>query len=302
MAERAPDAVLEQAVSAYLAGDGATAAGARYGVSQSRLRRVLQERNQWRDKAADYALRAQKLSRDIRSLPDEEIAARFLAGESVNALAEAYSVARNVIDRRLRSQGVDPRGQDEANRLSMSRRSPEENARNTAAAHDAVRGVKRTEKELILRAQVREASVEWQADHVSAYELQFARWMRTRGIPLTPQKAIGPYNVDFTCGRVAIEIHGGAWHGYGEHRERAPERFRYILTAGWNIAIVWAGARRVPLTAASADVVGEFIWATQQDALHGRHLVVWGDGEVVPSEGFGLEDLAAIPTRLAAGL
>lgn len=235
-------------------------------------------------------------------LPDAEIVARFGAGESTNALAKSYGVSRQVIDRRLRAAGVEPRSQAEANRLSVSKRSPEENARNAVAAHDAVRGKKRTEAEMLLRAQVRERSYAWKEDHTSALELRFARWLTALDVPFVPQKAIGPYNVDLACAGVAVEIHGGAWHGYGEHRERAPERYRHILSAGWNLAIVWAGARRVPMTSASADVVADFVRRATRDALRGQHLVVWGDGEIVPSDSFGLEDLAAIPTRLVAGL
>lgn len=230
-------------------------------------------------------------------LPDAEIVARFTAGESTNALARSYSVSRQAIDRRLRAAGVEPRRQVEANRLSVSQRTPEENARNVAAAHDAVRGMKRTSAEMLLRAQVRERSQAWKDDHTSALELRFGRWLDERGVPYIRQKAIGPYNVDFACDHVAVEIHGGAWHGYGEHRERAPERFRHILSAGWNLAIVWAGARRVPMTSASADVVAEFVELITRDHAQGRHLVVWGDGEVVPSSGFGLEELAEIPRR-----
>lgn len=230
-------------------------------------------------------------------LPDAEIVARFRSGESTNALAKSYGVSRQVIDRRLRAAGVEPRSQTQANRLAVSQRSPEENARNAAAAHDAVRGKKRTEAEMLLRAQVRERSHAWKEDHTSALELRFARWLTALDFPFVPQKAIGPYNVDLACAGVAVEIHGGAWHGYGEHRERAPERYRHILSAGWNLAIVWAGARRVPMTSASADVVAEFIRRTTRDALRGRHLVVWGDGQIVPSEGFDLHALAKLPPR-----
>lgn len=230
-------------------------------------------------------------------LPDAEIVRRHSAGESVNSLAKQYGVSRPTIERRLRAAGVSPRSVIEANRLLASQRTPEEHARNAEAAHAAVRGMKRTEAEMLLRAQVRERSQAWKEDHTSALELQFGRWLDEREVRYIQQKAIGPYNVDFACGPVAVEINGGAWHGYGEHRERAPERYRHILTAGWNLAIVWAGARRVPLTRGSADVVADFVEQSGWDSVRGEHLVVWGDGQVVPSAGFGLDDLAVIPPR-----
>lgn len=267
-----------------------------HGTDPSRLRAVLVERGLMRSKSDDYAARAKKMSRDVLALPVEEIVTRFQAGESTNALAKSYGVARHAIDRRLRAAGIEPRGQVDANRLSFSTRSPDEIRRNIAAAQDAVRGVKRSPEEMIRRAQVRERSPRWIADHTSALEMQFGRWLDERGVSYVPQKAVGPYNIDFACGAVAVEINGGAWHGYGEHRERAPERYRHILTAGWNLVIVWAGARRIPLTSASADAVVEFI-RDADPLLRGQHRVIWGDGVEVPSDGFDLEALADLPDR-----
>ncbi|MEI6180242.1 MAG: hypothetical protein WCP31_05775 [Chloroflexales bacterium] len=120
-------------------------------------------------------------------LPDAEIIARYMTGESEKSLAEAFDVSRQVIRARLRLANVPIRSPLEANRLLAQSRTPEEHKHNTKAAHQASRGREHTVEEKTRRAQTRQA----RQTHTSPYELLFKEWLQSRGIETIPQQAIG---------------------------------------------------------------------------------------------------------------
>jgi hypothetical protein len=175
----------------------------------------------------------------------KEIITRYNRGESENALALSLGVSRSVIRRVLLAHEVRPRDSTVANRLMMKSRTPEENQRNTAAAHVAARNHVHTLEEKTKRAATRELK----QLHTSPNELYLAELLHKQGFESTPQKAIGVYNCDIAVGNVAIEIYGGVWHSSGSHAARSDERFRYIFDNGWRVAIIWVDERRYPLNA-----------------------------------------------------
>jgi hypothetical protein len=80
--------------------------------------------------------------RDRKTLPDSQICARYIAGESEIALAREYNVDRRTIRKRLLENGVEPRGRSAAMFMRMKRASPEERQRIALAANVALRGTK----------------------------------------------------------------------------------------------------------------------------------------------------------------
>lgn len=293
----APAHHVDNAVAEYVTGISCQVAAARHGVSQSRLRSTLRERGLWRDKAARYATSAAKTSTTNAAksgIPSEEIVSRYIAGESSNALATAYGVSRRAIDYRLNTAGVARRGCGDANRLMMSTRTPEENARNISAAQHAVRGMTRTMDDLTRTAATREARQIGVSDH----EVTLAGALRGQGLTVTPQKAIGPYNVDLATGTVAVEVFGGGWHAHGRHRERTPKRMRYILDQGWNLVIVWASLNRWPVSSGARDYIVTFDELTRRDpSVRGEYRVIWGDGKDSTAQCENVDDLAVKPSR-----
>lgn len=219
---------------------------------------------------------------------------RYAAGESVNALAASLGVTRAYVGRVLDDAGVERRGSAGANRLMMQTRTPEENRRNAAAAHQAVRGRKRSIAERSKGAQTRERL----QTHVSDHERWLAEQLRQRGLDVVPQKAVGPYNVDVATGTVAVEVFGGGWHAYGMHRARGPERLRYILDQGWNLVIVWTSASRWAFTDAATDYIVAFAEeASRNPSMRGEYRVIWGDGKPAPADSLDVDDLTLKPTR-----
>lgn len=176
-----------------------------------------------------------------KDLNIDDIRRAYDSGDSVLKMSKDFSVSRPVILRRLAEMGVAVRSRSEANRIRMSRLSPADRSDLARAAHDAVRGVKRSDEEILKRSAAREAVVAGS----SQLEDAFAGFLADRGIEFVRQKAIGKYNVDFalTSCPVAVEIFGGGWHNSGRHASRHPERIEYLLSQSWSIVIIWATTR-----------------------------------------------------------
>lgn len=288
---------LEDAISAYLAGEGCEIASRRHGVSADRLRSALVDRGLWRSREEQARLRAEATGRALLAksrLPDEEIIERYERGETVNALAIAYRVSRRAIDYRLKSAGVPIRGSAEVNRAMAKARTPEENKRIMKAAQAATRGVPISMERKCKTAATREH----RQTHVSEHERQLAQQLRERGLDVIAQKAIGPYNVDVATGTVAVEVFGGGWHAYGMHRKRTPDRLRYILDQGWTLVIVWASANRWPIGPGACDYIAALAQQASRDpSLSGQYRVIWGDGKDATIPGLDVDNLARIPSR-----
>lgn len=279
VARKAPPESVDNAVADYVAGESCEVCARRHRVSESRLRGILRDRGVWRSPAERRKLGSIKLSAARRTrLPDDEIAARYQAGESENSIAKSLGISRGAIRTRLIDAEVPIRGTAEANRLMMAARTPEENRLNTAAAHQAVRGRKSSFDERCRRAKLNEERVAGQVE----VERTLSALLAERGIETIPQKAIGPYNVDLGAAPVAVEVFGGTWHLSGRHAARATERFRYILDQGWNVIIVWVDGRRWPLSSDGADDVASFIEQARRDpSTVSKYRVIRGDGEFV---------------------
>ena len=132
------------------------------------------------------------------------------------------------------------RSLSEANQLMMSKRTTEENIRNSAAAHDAVRGKTYTHEESCRRAISRQNN--FTVSKLSPYERAIAKELSLHGIKFIPQKAIDKYNVDFAVfDSIALEIFGGGWHSGGYHRSVFDERSKKIFDCGYTMVICWVG-------------------------------------------------------------
>ena len=287
---------LEDAIHAYESGDGGCRAVAKmFNIPEKRLRDTLVERGTFLagkgNRTATLQGEATRLL--LSGLPTGDICDAYLAGVSENELAKTHGIPRTKVGTILRYAGIPRRDQATANRLMVAARTPEENVRNTEAAHAAVRGVKHTWDRRCASAQRRHGQ-----PPAVATELLYAAWLRLRGIATVPQHAIGPYNCDLGAEPVAVEIFGGNWHGHGKHAAKFAERGHYILDQGWALVIVWVDQVKQCLTEASADYLAAFVEEARRDpSLRGQYRVVWGDGEEVPTAGKQLDDFASVPPR-----
>jgi very-short-patch-repair endonuclease len=186
----------------------------------------------------------------------DDLRSAYDSGESVKGIADRLGVSRPVIIRRLNEIGIQPRTSSEAMYIRMANTSPEGRLRLAQAAHAAVRGKPKTFEQKCKNA----ASRELRGGFDSAYESAMFHWLTERGLTITPQKAIGPYNVDLAIdeSRIAVEIFGGNWHSTGHHAARFRHRTDYILGQDWIPVYIWAStgwAGKLEFTEASADYV-----------------------------------------------
>lgn len=216
-------------------------------------------------------------------MPDDpdDIARRYLAGESEKALAEALGVSRTPVRRFLLDRGLATRGRSDAMRARMASLSASERIDLTAAAHATVRGRKASEAELAKRALTREGRL---SKNVSTAERSLMSMLRSRGISgITFQKAIGKYNADLATGSVAVEILGGSWHRSKKHGER----LRYLLNAGWDVIFVWVDGIHYPLRPEAAEYIVAHLQFRQANPSARRcYRVIRGTGEYLAGAEF----------------
>lgn len=270
---------LDRAVELYVSGKTGAEVAESCGVPPSVLSRELRKRG--------IPARTNKAR-----LPAADIAAAYLGGESELSLAQRYQISRDAIRRTLLESEtpIRDRGQAQANRLAKLSR--EERLRLAQAAHNATRGREVPAEELCRRAQQREQTL----SHASQREFEFGKYLRRRGVAVAPQKAVGPYNIDFAVGSVAVEILGGNWHAYKpEHAQRTP----YILNAGWHMLFIWE-IKRAPLCVEAAEYA--ISWgqqASRDPAAVRQYRVIRGDGKLVASGSADDEHFPLIPPSVS---
>jgi len=290
---------LDHAIAAYLSGDAYKSASREFKVGQKQLRNALVTQGLWRSAAESRQIAARKMAATLVSASPiadrtDELATLYLNGMSVKALAERYGVSRTVISHRLWHAGIEARNRSESMLTRMAQTTPEERRRLASAAHAATRGRVVSEAEKIKRAKTRQE----RGTHTSKQELLLAGWLRDRGVEAIPQFAIGPYNADLGTEAVAVEIYGGGWHSAGDHAQRSPQRFRYLLDRGLTIVVIWTDKRRYPLGIEAADYVAALIKQASGDpSMRGKYWVIRGDGQEVAAGETDVDHLTLKPAN-----
>lgn len=210
----------------------------------------------------------------------DDICRRYIAGESEQKIAKDFGFDRQVIQRVLRENGIPRRSMSAAQQIKNARMSPEDRARQTAAAHEAAKGRKATLQERIQRAQ----TIEQRQLHTTPAETQLA--IRLSALfDVTQQKAVGKYNIDIALNEppVAVELFGGSWHQSGNHIARFHERVKYLLNSGWSVLIVWVDGLRYPLSVGCDKYVIRFANELRGNpSAISQYRVILGNGDTAP--------------------
>lgn len=269
-------------VDLYKAGLSAPRIAVAYGVSASVVRRHLT--------SAGLTLTGNRL------IFDEAAALRaFQEGSSVKAVAERFGVQRNTITKLLHKHGITPRSRRDAMLLRMAQATPEERLRLTEAAHAARRGRSVPEQARIRIAEGRERA----KAHASDDARLLAGCIEALNIPVTLEKAVGPYNIDIAFNEcpVAVEIQGGNWHAHGRHGARIAERREYILSRGWHLVEIWrlSDYRTRPMQAMAHQLITMAKGFRLDPSGRGEHRVIRGDGQPLAAlKSYGY-DVAPVP-------
>lgn len=240
-----------------------------------------------------------KPKRRLRVANPDGIIAAYASGIPEQQIAKDSGCSRCVIARLLTERGIQRRDVSQANTIRMQRMTPAERIALTAAAHDAVRGHPASADSKIKRA-LTESVV---GNHIVPVESDLAVWLRQRGLSVSQQFAVGPYNLDVAINAppIAIEIYGGGWHAYGSHLARHFERVKYLLDRGWSVVIVWVDGRRYPLRESVCDYLVALTDELRQDpSTPCQYRVILGDGQLASVRRTHLNDRAAIE-RLRSG-
>lgn len=258
-------AKLDHAIQLYLAGEPVEKIPTATGVSLTRFHRERIARG--------------IPSRKRRDLPVAQIAAAYSSGTSELALARQYGVARNVIATRLIEAGVERRQPSEAGALRAEQMTPAERRAQTAAANRAARMRRTPQIDKFRTALTRERRGEFDSDG----ERTLANMLSDLTVSVTPQRAIGPYNVDLAIPPVAVEVLGGGWHALKTaHAERTP----YILDEGWHLVMVWDYEGRSTLGPGAAEYVVAFAEQVRWNPpATCQYRVITGQGEVLTACG-----------------
>lgn len=206
-------------------------------------------------------------------LPEAEIIAAYLAGESEMALAQKYGVSRRAISRRLLANGITRRTISEANQQRMAELTEAERKALTQKANRARRGTPMRPESHQRRAITDQKSM----CYATADERQMAHWLESAGLLVTPQLAVGAYNIDVAIHAPAIAVE---LRSRNEFPSNHWKRSEYLFNHGWAICYAFVSARDYPLTKAAADNI--VTWAEElrsHPSSVRQHRVIRGDGK-----------------------
>ena len=215
-------------------------------------------------------------------VPDiDNLIRRYIAGESEKQLALIVGISRGCFRNQLLKHGVKPRGRSESMSERMRQSTPEERQRISAAAHDAVRGRKRSIEDLHARALSRQRTLSQASDA----EFELAGMLKVYGVNFIQQLAVGPYNIDIAINEtpIAVEVMG---HGNKRMTKSVrgighAERIEYLFNAGWNVVIVAIDSLKNRLTPRAADYIFAFMQELSINPTAPRqYRVIRGNGEL----------------------
>ena len=169
----------------------------------------------------------------------DDIINLYKKGTSENKISTMCGRSRRYVRRILSDAGVPVRSVKDANALYVLSLSAKEKAYKASFAQSAVRGKKRSHKELLERARTRENNPVF---NVSRYEIDIAAEMLKRKIKFIPQKQFDIYNVDFYIeNKIVLEVFGGGWHGSSEkHIDNFKRKSRHLFDLGIPIVVCWS--------------------------------------------------------------
>lgn len=220
--------------------------------------------------------------------PDvDDLIRDYLAGQSEKALAYQRGVSRSVVRRWLKARGVQPRGRSDAEKVKWSAMGPEARRQQVAAAHDAVRGSKRSEAQLS-----KSARTLYMRRHVRGRAGSDAGNLRDAllllGVATDQEYPWGRYNLDLAVPELRVAIEVVSHYPNARYVPTLRERTKQLLGSGWFVVFVdlargpSRSATRLPDVAQT--VVSWVQRARSDESLNGQYLVIGRQGE--PTSGF----------------
>ena len=163
--------------------------------------------------------------------------------------------------------------------VRMERTSPEERARLARAANTARRGSTDDPASVARRVTARAIGLSTSFAVSCAEEDALSQLLGARQIVHQRQVAVDSYNLDFTVGPIAVEVHRSSNYPFAS--ARLCHRTEYLLRLGWDVLYLWLTEAR-PITDGGVDQVVAYAQRSQRHPSAIRECwVVRGGGEYV---------------------
>lgn len=232
------------------------------------------------------------MSRIKISIDLDDLVRQYESGVSENELAKRLGIDRSSVRSRLIERNVSVRNQHQAETIKWSQMTADQRVHQVAAAHVAAKGRKISRSVLERKARtIQEKGI------LNTNERPLFNILSEAGFHIIPQMAIGTYNIDLALDedRIAIEIFGGGFHGYGNHARRFFKRSKYLFNRGWSLFIIWIDPIQHPLGIGVLNNIRAFVQSVRNNPSPvGKYGVIWGDGKIVARTGHYFNDDAAI--------
>lgn len=169
---------------------------------------------------------------------DRQIIYYYQRGVASYLIAKKFKVSNTYVRKLLERNNIKLRGHDITNKVSASRRTPEENKRITQAAAKANLGTTHTPVHRSRLALSRQQNPV--IDPV--YEQPLLNYFEKHGIVAVPQKAFYKYNVDLYLPKenIVIEIFGGGFHNKKEAISMFKNKLAYLSKKKIPVLVVWS--------------------------------------------------------------
>ena len=169
---------------------------------------------------------------------DKQIIYWYRRGIASYLIAKKFKVSNNYVRTTLEKHGIKLRGHSVTNKISASRRTPEENKRITEKAAEANIGSIHSSAHRAKLALSRQKNPT--IDPV--YEKPLVELCNKLKIEVVPQKAFSKFNVDLYLPQkgVVIEIFGGGFHNKQDAIDLFNNKMKHLSSKQVPVVIVWA--------------------------------------------------------------
>lgn len=169
---------------------------------------------------------------------DKQIIYYYQRGVASYLIAKKFKVSNSYVRKLLEKNSIPIRGHDITNKVSASKRTPEENKAITAKATEANIGSIHTDRHRMKLALSRQRKPTIDP----TYEKPLIDYFEKRGVEVIPQKAFSKYNVDLyiPSKNVVVEIFGGGFHNKKDAVELFHNKQKYLSNKDVKLIIIWS--------------------------------------------------------------
>lgn len=217
------------------------------------------------------------MSRKNTHINADDCIKEYFAGKSIKQLAIDNGVSRQVIYRIFRENDVPVRNRSEAMFTRMANTTFAERQRLAFAANEAKRGLANTQEMLEKRAKAGKR-------FIGKFEHEFIDAISSAGIPTVPQEPFMSYNLDISCGDIAVEIHTQT---ASPLTPNFLPKLMNCVNAGKSMLYVWINPRKdIVLPICYENVVSIIQQFRSDPPVRSKYWVIRGTGELYATGSF----------------